>query len=584
MNKAFRNRIIGPLMIFALVLNIFYPFAKVFAASTYTITYQDANGAVIATQTATDGTTVTLNNYPSGAIAWVDTSSAAVANAQVVNSAARGMAYVNYSSTDPNNSSPAPSNMTFLMPASDVTLTAFYGDYQNNNEPRLFQFHLELKYHDVNSGCDLAFAQQYRNTNVPSGFVVNLPDENYFAPMSVTATNCANPANNQTITSGLTIYKWVDDESYTGVTVVPDNKLFDPSQMIFVDPNDYNQIYDVMVNQQFDFITGSPVAPPIGTVPPGSYQTITFNIDPTVYDSDGNATATTSFSIGAGFSYSNLQASGAVACTSVACTDNYAESTIPTGTTWADWFGLQSSPTTVNFPASNTIAGFGSYWTADGGTAPLAPGAIAPNTTITSNHTYTLHYTQNPPAPTTIITVRLNTGSFQYDSTAHTVTGWNVVNINGADTSTSGLTATDETTPITLPDGNILLFSGRDLSYVSATAVGTYPLALTSHDFSVWTAPASSGGIPVPGYQITTLWGGMTITPLFTDTTNPPAPAIPGAPKTPGTGQGSTDKSFSPAAFPFFNFILSLGLIILITRRITKPKTNPAESSQDDII
>jgi len=153
------------LLILALAITSIRPILSAQAAGAYTITYKDANGTVLSTTSANVSETVNLAAYPSGAIAWVDTN----ANMSIIDPSARGMAYINYNLA---NSAPATAQpFTMTMPARNVTLTAFYGDFNGlGNQPRLLQFYLDLSYHDINSGCDLAFAGQYVNISTPVRF------------------------------------------------------------------------------------------------------------------------------------------------------------------------------------------------------------------------------------------------------------------------------------------------------------------------------------------------------------------------------------------------------------------------------
>lgn len=613
------------------------PLIKVFAADSYTITYKDANGNIISTATVEAGSTITLPNYPSGAIAWVDT---ADPNATSTNSAAKGMAYVNYSTSDPNNSSPATSNMQLTMPARDITLSAFYGNYQNGNEPRLMQFHLELKYHDTSSGCDLDFSGQYRNVNVPAGYVVNLPSADYFDPISVTASNCQDSADNGVYSSGLSIYKWVADPSYTGTTTPTADKLFDPAQLFYMDPANYNAIFDVMVDQSKDFTTGGdtatppviqqpdikpqPITPrdyvtvrfqidtttplpasagftqtiasttqtilaadttnytertvisgttwgnifdaPTDTVPtvinvPGydttywtldtntnpvnldidpnqtidddyiftlhyvQNATITFNFDSTAYDTDGNPVP---LPAGAGFTYANLQSSGTVNYTD---TQNYLQYSVPFNSTWGEYFG-----TNFNLPTASDIPGYSnSYWTVNSSTEHLGSSSVCQNTLINQNYAFTLHYIQDP-APQTELIIKLNTAGYTWTGTEYTVSGWSVTDFNR--TATTELSAANQSTSIELPDGNFLIFTGRDLSVISGTNVGTYPFRLTSRDFTICATDESactSANNLTQNYNLTILAGGLTIAPATLEVTPNPDddPSItPGIPNT----------------------------------------------------
>lgn len=406
-SKSFSSKAVRLIMIGALIIDMLYPLITVFAAgSTYTITYKDSNGTVLGTQTANAGDTVTLNrNYPASAIAWVDNDDTTVKS---VNSNAKGRGYVNYSLNDPNNSSPAASNMKMTMPNRNVTLFAFYGNYQNGNEPREIQYHLELKYHDVSSGYDLSYDQQYRNINAPAGYVINLPDENYFSPITGIASNPATGERNP-FESGLTIYKWVADASYTGTTTEPDDKLFNPSALIYVDPNNYNMIYDVMVDQTKDYITGGEVTPP--ALPDITNPEIPNVTDPSkpkdepvkiIFQIDNKAP------IGAGFTYNDGSNSGTIT------NPDKLEYELAYGTTWGDMLGYGLPGTQP--PQHLTVLGYTEYyWTQDDGKAPINL-VLYPDTPITKDCTFTLHYIQD------MVTVVFNFDTKVYDSDGSVLT------------------------------------------------------------------------------------------------------------------------------------------------------------------
>ncbi|MFV0529340.1 MAG: hypothetical protein ACK5MN_11555 [Lachnospiraceae bacterium] len=380
MRERFAKSVVMMVLILGLLVQMIFPIATA-SAATHTITYKDSNGTVLANITAAAGAAVTLRNYPSGAIAWVDKSTEAVQEARAVNNNAKGMGYVNYSSSDPANSSPVASSMVFTMPERDVVLNAFYGNYQNGDEPRLIQYHLELKYHDISSGYDLSYDQKYRNVNSPSGYVINLPKNNYFAPITGTATNPSNGVP-QPFESGLVIKKWVADASYTGITEVPASKLYDPDQLVYVDPNNYNMIYDVMVDQSLDYITGGEVPPPVIQPPsikpmsitPPARVTVTFAID-------------ASAPAGAGFTY---HAQGGVL--HEALNSDTAVYEAFRGTTWENLIGRETGGT---LPVHNDVSGYDYYyWTLDNDPNPISLG-ILPGDEINDDYLFTLHYVAN---------------------------------------------------------------------------------------------------------------------------------------------------------------------------------------------
>jgi hypothetical protein len=577
MKKFLNSRLAKVLVIAALAVNIIWPIFNAIAAGAYTITYVDANGAVLGTDSANAGDVVNLSNYPSGAIAWVDNS----ANVSGVSSSAKGMAYVNY-----NLSSPAPAEaqpFTMTMPARNVTLAAFYGDYQNGNEPRLIQFHLELKYHDINSGCDLAYAQEYQNINAPSGYVISLPGPDFFQPMSVTASGCTNPAQNGTTTAGLSIYKWVYDAAYTGLTVPPDDLLYDPTQMIYVDPNNYNEIYNVMVDQTLDWETGEDVQSPDPSNPPvpGIYSTVTFQVDNTIWTSQTDDTpAGVTSSIGGGFDYAftgTNSDSGQVLGGDPALDEN-----VLTGSTWSDWFGVSGSA--GNVPTHIPASGYIWWWTVrvgDNPSAPeniVAPNSIAPNFVISDDLTYTLHYAEAPQLVPIVIS--FNTGSQVYDGSEWTVRGFTVTSFDGttmniADTSP----ATAASKVVDLGNGYWLVLASKafdpDIDAVSGTAVGTYALVASPRDFTVYDGDPSSGGTIDTGFNIIVRAGGLTITPTLIDNGLIPGNIDDGGsnntgggedPDTPNTGARPYDGNNSslPMLISSLSSLLLLGTLFLM--------------------
>ena len=534
---------------------------NVFAAGAYTITYVDANGTVLATDSANAGDVVNLPNYPSGAIGWVDNS----ANVSGISPSARGMAYVNYNLSNPAPATTQPFTMT--MPANNVTLTAFYGDYQGGNEPRLFQFHLELKYHDVNSGCDLAFTQQYTNISVPASYVINLPGEDFFAPITLEATNCAAAG---TYTSNLSIYRWVKDQSYTGQTVPPDNLLYDPDQMVYVDPNDYNEIYDVMVDPTLDWETGGDIQDPEITNPPvaGITSTVTFQIDPVVWtkQTGGVDSGQTAIGIGARFDYNftGTNSTSGVNLPPAVLSD----STVLTGSAWGNWFGTNSAGS-GNVPTAADIPGYVSWWTDQGGNIVL-PSSIAANFGITQNLTYTLHYAEASQPPTPIV-VSFNTSGYVYDSTERTVRGFAVTRIGATATNIVSAAPAGATSKVVdLQNGLWLVLAGRvidaDIDAVSGTAVGTYPLVASAGDFTVYNGNPASGGVLTTDYNVVVRAGGLTITPTDTNIVNPPV-----GPVNPGGGDGgrtpgapNTGRLFSLSSSNAVILSLGIGLVLSV--------------------
>jgi len=73
MKKILLRATVKLLVIAVLVIGCSCLIMNVFAAGAYTITYKDANGTVLRTDSANAGDSVNLASYPSGAIAWVDT-------------------------------------------------------------------------------------------------------------------------------------------------------------------------------------------------------------------------------------------------------------------------------------------------------------------------------------------------------------------------------------------------------------------------------------------------------------------------------------------------------------------------------
>jgi hypothetical protein len=248
-------------------------------------------------------------------------------------------------------------------------------------------------------------------------------------------------------------------------------------------------------------------------------STITFNIDPVVYDNDGNPLPDSAFAIGAGFIYRNTQTGGAtreVSCTTEACADAYVES-VPAGNTWQSWFGLKTGASTINVPIHTDVAGYNFYWTDETGRVVNAA-TLAPNLAITGDKTLTLHYSAVPVVPAkTDLVIKLHTASYEYDADEHSVTGWDVTEINRAAPAGS-LRADSQSAPIQLPDGNWLEFTGRDLSWVAATEVGTYAFNVPKVDFQICTINSLPLRCPLANvvtseYNLTILPGGLTITP-----------------------------------------------------------------------
>ena len=550
-------------MTLALMVGFAWPIFNAIAAGAYTITYVDGNGTVLATDSANAGDTVNLADYPSGAIAWVNDNGSA--------SAPWGTGYINYNLSNPAPNTTQPFTMT--MPAQNVILKAFYGDYSSEkNQPRLIQFHLTLSYHDVNSGCDLYFPDQYQNINAPAGYNINLPGPDYFQPMSVTASNCNDPALDGVHTSGLQVDQWVKDASYTGSTTPPAGALYDPNQSIYVDPNDYNQIYNVMVDQNLDWITGEPTPPPTTPIDPSNppvtpvFSAVSFCLDEDIWTSQADDTSLGDISsINGRFDYDFGGVTVLGGPGSVTGSPCISDSGVLAGVTWGDWFG--SVGAVGNTPTPFNVADYTWWWT-DQNDNIVNLSRISSNFIIPeAGLTYTLHYAANP-APLPQIVVRFNTDSQVWDGNQHSVSGFTVISFDGSQVSLSG----GESSPVELPNGQWLSLESDvfGIDTVYGTNVGTYPLFTSPLDFVVYSSNPASGGVPIGGYQVVVQAGGLTITPVFNEI-SPPDSCTNGATNFPACdnngGTGGGDGSETPDAPNTGNGIMdkiNIGLLISV--------------------
>jgi hypothetical protein len=537
------------------------------ASSTYTITY--INGSNSYTKTYDAGNTVTLDPLPSGAIAWTDDNNPLAPNNK--------MAYVNYTHADTvNGVSTTISVPMTLTINNNITLTANYGSYGNGQQgPRLIQFHLELKFFDMTNNVFMGFEQHYNNINAPSGYYVALPSPTYFGDGLYAQIS----GSGGLVNTGQVVASWVSDGSYTGTTNEPATNIFAPNTLVYVDPNNYNMIYDAMVNTTYNpnFAQTLPPDAPANpdspdTVPTDTDDSITFrisqaNIPPANVrtDLEGNS----SYPVYGG--------------TFAALWDtnhppNWQLSSSPD--VYLNWFsgqaqltlsGLQPTQpwgaalprvtmppglgggTYTVLPVAVNVVGYTFYWDIDGTPIPLGSGGltndnslnqymttngITPDTAIGGSHVFTLHYVPNP------VTIQLyvdgHTSSVVYDGTVRSVAGYDVYDCSAATSIDqdnllgSGCTlegTSIDGSPLTLTNGDVLNFAntgGNSNIIATGTNVGTYPLVLIASDFSVTN---TSGAL----YNLTMSNGGLTITkkPIVI-IVDPPID-----PNTPGTGNTS---------------------------------------------
>lgn len=433
-----------------LLLGSIYPATQVHAADTYTVTYINNGATTVKTYNAG---AVTLDPLPSGAIAWTDDNEPSVPNNK--------MAYVGYDNQITINR--------------NMTLRADYGSYATGPGPRLIQFHLELKYYEADVDAFLEFQQQYANMNAPAGYYIHLPNENFFDPIEFTA---APPVDLQ---DDLHIHKWVYDASYTGTTTVDPLLLHDPSSLIFVDPNNYNQIYNVMVDPNFTVTEPTPGADPVvlpSLLPRHAVQfTVSqkdlpvgggFTVDGTDYIYDDDPLNDTS-------------------------TNVYMQRPVDS-LLWAVTFS--NSPVAPYdydlLPVPVDIPGYTWEWSYDGG-SPSPDDIVADGDSlhVTASHHYVLQYV--PDTPLIPVVVTADRQEFVWDGQPHSASGYTV----------DGLVDDDQ-----------LVFQPRSLlatTSVTGTDVGTYPLIMSFRDFRA----VDTGNNSVLGkYTISVVGGGLTITPV----------------------------------------------------------------------
>ncbi|GHU08261.1 hypothetical protein FACS189431_4210 [Alphaproteobacteria bacterium] len=519
------------------------------AAGTFTVTY--VNGSTSYTKTYDAGSVVTLDALPSGAIAWTNDADATAPNGK--------MAYVNYSHTETVNGVQTQINIPMTLTLNNnITLNANYGSYANGQQgPRLIQYHLELKFFDMTNNVMMQYEQHYASVNAPSGYYVNLPPANYFGNTLYAEIGTTPGLSN----TGQAVASWVSDGAYTGTTAEPESKIFTTDQAIYVDPNNYNQVYDAMV---------SPSTPPTPPSPTVGTDTITFRI------SQANippASITTNILGDASYP---VQGGTFITLWDTDHAPNWHLQTTPTNV-YLNWFsgsaqltlsGLQPTQTwaqvlpNVSFsgtssavlPVAITVSGYTFYWDMDGTEIPCDATCQAGDNSLVGymngtgidaadpiggSHVFTLHYV---PIPATIqLYIDGHTDSVVYDGSAHSVSGYDVydcsaaTNINQDDLPGSGCTKVGDSTngsPALLANGDTLNFantSGNSNITATGTDVGTYPIVLSASDFSV------NNSVTGDLYNLTMSNGGLTITkrPIII-VVDPPID-----PNTPGTGNTS---------------------------------------------
>jgi hypothetical protein len=332
----------------------------------------------------------------------------------------------------------------------------------------------------------------------------------------------------------------VNDGSYTGTTTQPQSNIFAPNSLIYVDPNNYNMIYDAMVTPP------APVAPP----PVAADDTITFrisqaNIPPAslVHDVAGigfNLHGGAFWSIWPEQKSSNDWNLGTFWMAHYEGQAQIVLSGLTDSTDWGNIFptvNLGSLGPGEVLPMASPQAGYTFYWDIDGTPIPtvLVPAGQSgageddslsayfndPNsvfqsgTPIGGSHVFTLHYV---PIPATVqLYVDGHTDSVVYDASLHSVSGYDVydcsgvTNIDQDDLPGSGCTlegTSPDGSPLVMANGDTLNFNAGSNSNVVATGtnVGTYPITLVASDFSV------NNSVTGNSYNLTMSNGGLTIT------------------------------------------------------------------------
>jgi len=445
-----RERIASIATAIIVAIGFIYP-VTAHAAGTYNITY--INNGVSTTRAYAAGSTVTLDSLPAGAIAWTDDNDPDAPNGK--------MAYVSYDNR--------------LTISRNMTLTADYGSYAGGAPgPRLIQYHLELKYYEPSISAFMEFQQQYNSVTAPAGYYIHLPDENYFDPIEFTT----NPP--VTLDTALHIHKWVYDASYTGGSVADPTLLHDPNSLILVDPNNYNQIYNVMVDPSYDVEPPGPGVNPVVLPSALPRNAVQFTVSQRDLPDGGGFTAD-------GNSYTKTPGNDT-------SQDTYLQRPV-NGLTWENAFSSNPPTTTYDLlPTVNDISGYTWSWIRDDTAPTISTITSTGNSlTITASHAYILQYT--PTTPQLDLTVTVNRNTVVWDGQPHTVAGYTV----------NGLEA-----------GDRLVYSPLTgaTDSVTQTDVGSYPLNLAPEDFYV----EDSGGNVLPDkYNISVIGGGLTILPTTSD-------------------------------------------------------------------
>lgn len=494
-----------------LVIGALIPLWNVLAAgTTYTITYN--NKSMSYTRTYAAGSAITLDALPTGSIAWTDSNDPNSPNGK--------MAYVGYDQT--------------LTINRNMTLTANFGDYSDGVGPRVVQYHLELKYYDYVNQVEMQFDQHYNNINAPAGYYIHLPNATYFGDNLQAIVGNAGGM----VPTGKVISAWVNDSAYTGGQVNNTFTTFTPSALVYVDPNNYNMIYNAMVDQSYDINGGSG-----GTFTPApNTDTVTFRLSS--YDLPSIPCTTQP---------SDMQGGTTQVCGGAFATiwQSDGSGTVPSGDPLINWYDQQAQLVIPNIPdATGTwrddvidcfdymsqplcrtpgawpVAGYHSYWQLDDNATPFASDdgynglsglsaalAALPNggldALVGGSHTLTLQYV--PDQTTVQVLIKGHTDNVVYDGNMHEVTGYDVYTC--ADISDNSTCVLDGSSDLsgnyTFGNGDILTFTNISTTSsltASGTTVGSYNQVLLVKDFLVTN---TSGDV----YNLTIAPGGLSITP-----------------------------------------------------------------------
>lgn len=483
-------------LLLVLLIGAIYPLNAHAADATHAITYLYDGKAV--TKTYAAGSAVTLDSLPPGAIAWCDDNDPNVTGGK--------MAYVGYDRQ--------------ITVNRDMTLRADYGSYANGAlGPRLIQFHLELKYYENDIDSFLEFQQQYNNINAPAGYWIHLPDKHYFDPIQFTATP---PVDLQ---EELHIHKWVYDAAYTGGSIVDETLLHDPSDMIFVDPNDYNQIYNVMVDPSFTITEPAPGSDPVVLPSPLPRNTVQFTVSQKDLPEGGGFTAA-----GNDYLYNPSNDTS---------TNVYMQRPV-NGLTWGNTFTSNPPPSTYDLlPVPVDIPGYTWQWLHDDSSPTLSEVTTSGDSlSINASHHYVLQYVPDTPFAPVVITADRKT--FIWNGAPHTASGY----------TTTGLQA-----------GHQVVFEPRIFgarTAVTATDVGTYPLIMSPRDFQI---EDEDGNIVAHTYSITVIGGGLTILPITPGAVVPPS--TPDGVNPPNTGLATEDTMQYLVAFAGGVMFIILAVVIM---------------------